>query len=168
VRSECNDADDGDTGPNDLQNKPILTSAATSSTATTSSTRDISEFSAPSSVKDAAGPRVKSVTSAENATGVSPTANVTALFSEAMNSSTVNATTVQLKNAGTTTNVSAMVSYDPATHKATLNPGASLSRGAKYVATVTTGTKDLAGNALDQDPAKTGNQAKVWSFTIHQ
>jgi hypothetical protein len=36
------------------------------------------------------------------------------------------------------------------------------------VATVTTGTKDLAGNALDQDPAKTGNQAKLWSFTVRQ
>ena len=119
-------------------------------------------------MKDTAAPRVKSVAPAENATGVSPTANVSALFSETMTSSTVNAATVKLRKAGTTKNVSATVSYAPATKKATLNPAASLSRGAKYVVTATTGTKDLAGNALDQDPVKTGNQAKVWSFTIHR
>ena len=120
------------------------------------------------SVKDAAAPRVKSVSPAENATGVSPSANVAAVFSEAMKSSTVNATTVKLRKAGTTTNVSATVSYNQTTHKATLNPGASLRRGAKYVVTATTGAQDLAGNALDQDPAKAGNQAKVWSFTVHR
>ena len=105
---------------------------------------------------------------ANNATGVSPTANVTAVFSEAMDFSTINASTFNLKKAGTTKNVSATVSYDAAAKKATLDPASSLTRGAKYVATVTTGTKDLDGNALDQDPTKTGNQPRVWSFTVHQ
>ena len=85
-----------------------------------------------------------------------------------MDPSSVKATTFTLKKAGTTTKVSATVSYDQATHKATLDPGASLTRSAKYVATVTTGTKDLAGNALDQNPSTAGNQPKTWSFTVQK
>ena len=53
--------------------------------------------------------------------------------------------------------------------KATLDPyGTSskvLASKTKYKAIVTTGAKDVAGNALDQDPAASGNQQKVWYFT---
>jgi hypothetical protein len=31
---------------------------------------------------------------------------------------------------------------------------------------VTTGVKDLAGNALDQNPTTAGNQPKPWFFTV--
>jgi hypothetical protein len=52
--------------------------------------------------------------------------------------------------------------------RATLNPhGTSstlLARKTKYKVTVTTGTKDKAGNALDQKPSAVGNQNKVWYF----
>jgi hypothetical protein len=61
---------------------------------------------------------------------------------------------------------STTITYDPATKKSTLDPAATLKRGARYVATVTTGAKDLAGNALDQAPNTAGNQARVWSFTV--
>lgn len=37
---------------------------------------------------------------------------------------------------------------------------------ATYIAAVTRGTKDLAGNALDQDPATAGNQPKIWRFKV--
>jgi hypothetical protein len=40
--------------------------------------------------------------------------------------------------------------------------------GATYVATVTTGAKDLAGNALDQDQSLAGKQPKSWKFTIRK
>jgi len=53
--------------------------------------------------------------------------------------------------------------------KATLNPyGTSptlLTSKTKYKAVVTTGAKDVAGNALDQDPSAAGNQQKAWYFT---
>jgi hypothetical protein len=232
----ANDAGDVDSGPNNLQNFPVLASAATSSSATTvkgtlnsttnasftieffsnpaggdegetflggqsvttnasgnvsftfqpqskvaagrnitaTATRvlsgvptDTSEFSAPMTTTEAvASPTVVNTVPANGATGVSPTANVSAVFSAAMDPSTINATTFKLKKAGTTTKVSASVTYDPATKTVTLNPATNLKRGAKYVATVTTGAKDLAGNALDQDPNTAGNQAKVWSFTV--
>jgi hypothetical protein len=52
--------------------------------------------------------------------------------------------------------------------RATLNPhGTSstlLAARTRYKAVVTTGAKDLAGNALDQNPT-TGNQQKSWAFT---
>jgi hypothetical protein len=45
-----------------------------------------------------------------------------------------------------------------------LNPNNNLRRGTKYKAVVTTGTMDLAGNQLDQNPSDTGDQQKVWFF----
>jgi hypothetical protein len=105
-------------------------------------------------------------TPANNATGVAQGANVTATFSEAMKASTINTTTFNLKRSGTSTNLSATVTYDATAKKATLNPSANLVSGATYVATVTTGAKDLAGNSLDQNPTTAGNQPKTWTFKV--
>ncbi len=92
---------------------------------------------------------------------------VTATFSEAMDAATLNDAegdgNFTLKN-GTQT-VAANVSYDSATKTATLTPNADLAYSTEYTATVSTGAKDLAGNALDQDSAASGNQAKTWTFT---
>ncbi len=56
--------------------------------------------------------------------------------------------------------------------KATLNPfGTSitkLAKNAKYKATVTTGARDLAGNAQDQNPSLLGNQPKSWAFIVRR
>lgn len=116
------------------------------------------------------------------ATGVSPSANVTATFSEAMNANTLrNATTsrsttftLARRNAdGTRTLIAAKVSYAVTTtatggkvYRATLNPDANLQLGRTYVATVTTGARDAAGNPLDQSPTLAGNQPKTWSFKV--
>ena len=99
-------------------------------------------------------------------TRVSPTANVTATFSEAMDAVTIDGTTFKLFKMGTTTAIGAALTYDPATKKAVLNPNANLKRGAKYKAVVTTGARDLAGNTLDQNPTLSGAQPKQWSFTV--
>ena len=78
------------------------------------------------------------------------------------------ACTTRLLNAnGTTTKVTANVSYDAATKKAILTPPSNLSPGT-YKATVTTGAKNLAGNALDQNPNISGDQSKSWKFTVVQ
>jgi len=37
---------------------------------------------------------------------------------------------------------------------------------ATYKAVVSTGAKDLAGNALDQNPTLSGLQQKAWTFTV--
>ena len=115
---------------------------------------------------DTTAPKVNRVVPAENATGVAPGANVSAIFSEAMRASSINTNTVKLFKAGTTTPLGAGVSYDAERKKAVLNPNANLQLGKKYKAVVTVGTRDLAGNQLDQNPSLTGNQPKVWFFTV--
>jgi subtilisin family serine protease len=115
---------------------------------------------------DTASPSVVGTSPANNATGVLRGANVRATFSEAVQASTINTTTFRLRKSGTTTNIAAALSYDPATKRATLNPNVDLKAGATYVATVTTGAKDLAGNQLDQDPNTAGNQPKSWQFKV--
>jgi len=128
---------------------------------------------------DTTAPKVMTTSPANNTTGIASGVNVTATFSEAMDASTtdgdpstINATTFKLfkLNAdGTTTMVTAAVSYDAATKKAILNPSTNLSLGRTYKATVTTSVQDLAGNRLDQDQTPSnGNQPKNWKFTVRR
>jgi hypothetical protein len=124
----------------------------------------------PTSTTDSVPPTVSSTSPAKNTTGIATTANVIATFSEEMKASSINtpATTfklVKLNTDGTTTKVTANVSYVAATKQATLDPASNLSSGT-YKATVTTGAQDLAGNALDQKPNIAGNQSKSWKFMV--
>jgi N-acetylglucosamine-6-sulfatase len=117
---------------------------------------------------DATAPRVTITSPAANAVGVSPSANLTATFSENMQASSVNATTFELLQRGTKTKVGATVrTYSASTRKATLDPTNSLQRGATYDARLTTGARDLVGNHLDQNGSSTGLQQKVWTFTVN-
>ena len=113
---------------------------------------------------DTRAPKVNGVVPAENATGVAPAVNVRATFSEAMSASSITTDTVKLFRAGTTSPIAAVISYE--TKTATLNPDIDLRLGTKYKAVVTTGTRDLASNRLDQDATLSGNQSKRWFFTI--
>jgi probable HAF family extracellular repeat protein len=121
---------------------------------------------------DKSAPKVVdgSVIPKEDATGVDRTTNVMATFSEDMDASSINGTTFKLFKKGSTTKISATVSYpDPTTRTATLNPFGStttrLARGTTYKAVVTTGATDMAGNQLDQNPTLDGSQQKTWFFT---
>lgn len=113
---------------------------------------------------DVAAPEVARVTPAEGTRNVSPRANVTAAFSEAMDGSTLNGRTFSLsKKEGASAKVAAKVAYDPAARRAVLNPSDGLRPGTTYVATVgggSGGPKDLAGNAL--------SAKKTWSFTVRR
>ena len=115
---------------------------------------------------DTEPPRVASTVPGSNATAVAPSANPTATFSEGMDGGTINATTFKLLESGSTTRLPAAISYSASTDTATLDPTNSLRAGVTYKAVVTTGAKDLAGNPLDQNTAKTGLQQKAWSFTV--
>jgi hypothetical protein len=116
---------------------------------------------------DPVHPWVTSTVPAATAKGVAPGANVTATFSEAMNASTINGSTVKLFKAGTTNQILAAVTYNETAKQAILDPYNNLRRGTKYKAAVTTGARDLAGNQLDQDQdPSNGLQQKGWSFTI--
>jgi Bacterial Ig-like domain/Thrombospondin type 3 repeat len=115
-------------------------------------------------------PKVMLTSPGNNTTGIAPTKNVTASFSEAMDASTINGTTfklVRLNTDGTTTRVTGVtVSYSATPKKAILNPSSNLSSRRTYKATVTTGAQDLQNNPLDQNPNIEGNQSKSWKFTV--
>ena len=124
------------------------------------------------SSQDTAAPTVTATQPADGATGVQRGATLTATFSEAMDAATINGSTFMLYRVtsdGTKqiTNVAVGLSSDGL--KATLDPFGSsatlLAKNTKYSAVVTPGTKDLAGNALDQDPTEAGGQQKAWTFT---
>ncbi|MDQ4129271.1 MAG: Ig-like domain-containing protein [Actinomycetota bacterium] len=119
-----------------------------------------SEFSKAVTVQDAP-PAVAGVTPQAGATGVSDETNVTATFSEALRSSTVDGTTFVLVRKGTSTRVPAVVRYDAERKRAVLNPSEPLRAGAAYVARVRggeDGVKDLANKPLAD--------TKAWGFTV--
>lgn len=100
-------------------------------------------------------------------TGISPTANVIAVFSEAMNEASVEKTnasglptTFTLKKKGTTRTLAATVVYSQptaTTFKAVLNPSSNLRAGTTYIAKLTSAATDVAGNPL---------VVKTWTFRV--
>ena len=120
-------------------------------------------------------PRVISTMPTAGATGVAPSSNLTATFSEKMDPASITTSTFKLFKVnpdGTQTqitNVAVSLSTDGL--GATLNPfGTSttthLARGTKYKGVITTGARDVAGNQLDQNTTTAGLQQKAWSFTV--
>jgi hypothetical protein len=89
-----------------------------------------------------------------------------ATFSEDMLASTTNGNTFKLFKKGSTTQITAAVSYEASTDTATLSPNRDLTGGVTYKAVVTTGAKDLADNALDQNSSTAGSQQMMWLFTV--
>ena len=107
---------------------------------------------------DTTAPTVSSFTPTSGATNISTSSNVEATFSEDMDSSTITDQNFTLAKQGSSTPVTpTQVSFDSATKKATLDPGSDLEANTTYTATITTGVKDRAGNALAQQVS--------WSFT---
>lgn len=95
---------------------------------------------------DTTRPTITSVSPANNATGVSVATTVYANFSEALDPATVTTLTFTLK-AGATS-IAGAVTYDAALFRAIFTPTSNLSNSTTYTATITTGVRDVAGNAL--------------------
>ena len=106
---------------------------------------------APMAQGDSTPPTVTAKSPPAGATGVSPSINVTAIFSEAIQSATLS---FVLRNSSNQA-VSALVSYDPVTRKATLDPDSALAGSQQFTATIS-GVRDLANNLMTQ---------VSWSFT---
>ena len=108
---------------------------------------------------DANPPVVTTVTPANAATNINITTSVTGIFSEALNASTVNSSTVELRN-GSNALVAATVTYNATTNTATLTPSSDLAYSTVYTAKIkggASGVKDIAGNAMVND--------YTWTFT---
>jgi hypothetical protein len=104
---------------------------------------------------DTTPPTVNSTNPLNGATGV---AVITVSFSEAMTASTISTANFTLTGPGATP-VAGTVSYNAATYIATFTPSSALAASTAYTATVTSGVKDVAGNALAVNHA--------WSFTTN-
>src|SRR5580658_9064618 len=110
------------------------------------------------SATSCAAPTVISVAPPNLATAICPNAVVTATFSEAMNSSTINSTTFTLTAPGTPpVAVEGTVTYVASSDVATFTPTNPLALNTLYTATITTGAQDLAGDSLASN--------YVWTFT---
>ena len=108
---------------------------------------------------DTTPPVVNSVTPANTAGNVSTSANISAVFNEPLDATTVSGATFELRDS-TTALVPATVTYNNATRTATLDPTAALAYSTAYTAKLISGTsgiKDVAGNELASD--------YTWSFT---
>lgn len=106
------------------------------------------------SAPDTTAPTVISTYPVDMATGVAINTNITATFSEAMNPATITSTTFTVTAPGPTP-VSGAVTYGGST--TTFTPASALAPNTVYVATITTGVRDMAGNAMAVN--------KTWSFT---
>ena len=102
---------------------------------------------------DVTPPSVVTTVPASGATGFDVDANVTASFSEAVDPTSVNGTTIRLSS--TAGSVAGVVSLSGQT--ATFNPSSPLAYSTAYTARVTTGVEDLAGNNMTSE--------RVWTFT---
>ena len=105
-----------------------------------------------SRIADTTAPTVISTAPVDLAPSIAINTNITATFREAMNPATINSTTFTLKQG--TTPVTGTVTYVGNT--AVFNPSVNLAGTTTYTATITTGAKDLAGNALAAP--------KTWNF----
>jgi hypothetical protein len=99
-------------------------------------------------------PTIVSVGPVKGASGICPNTLVIATFSEAMNPTTINATTFTLTDPAS---VTGQVTYDAPSHVATFTPASNLALNTTYAATITTGAQDLFGNSLASN--------YVWTFT---
>jgi hypothetical protein len=102
---------------------------------------------------DITPPTVGSSIPVNAATGIALNSKPAVTFSEAIDPLTISATTFSLKQG--TVLISGTVAYTGLV--ATFTPAASLTAGTVYTVTITTGAKDLAGNALASN--------YVWTFT---
>ena len=116
-------------------------------TATDSSGNTASATITVTRLVDTTPPTVVSTSPIAAATGVAVNAALVATFNEAMDPASVTTGTITLKD-NLNNPIAASVSYDALTLRARLTPSSLLNYSTTYTATLTTGVRDAAGNAL--------------------
>ncbi len=96
---------------------------------------------------------------ANNATGVEPTANVTATFPFDVLGASVDATTVTLNDGSS---VAGLVSFDGATNVATFDPDSKLALLREHTIAVTNGITNLSGDPITQAQASFTTRDGAW------
>jgi len=112
---------------------------------------------------DTTPPTVSSVSPETGVSDVPIDTVITAAFSEAIDSSTINTNSFTLAGS----EISGTVTYDPATYTATFTPSAPLDYNHTYTATLSTAISDAAGNPLAEPYTWSfTTESAEWSFAI--
>jgi hypothetical protein len=112
---------------------------------------------------DATPPSVSSFSPSSGVSGVAPATAPVVTFNEAMDASTINASTVFVRNANNDV-VPATVTYNASTNAATITPTTALSSSTAYAIVVkggAAGVKDSSGNALTADVTSAFTTASI-------
>ena len=109
---------------------------------------------------DAAAPTIISTNPIDAASGVPVNSTVNATFSEAMDASTISTGTFTVAQSGVPGDLAGIVTYDAPSKVGTFKSSSNLAPSTTYIATISTGAADLAGNAL-----VAGAAPNPWSFT---
>lgn len=126
-----------------------LTATATDAAGNTSSASTVVSITV-----DTTAPTINTPFPADGATSILTNSVVSATFSEAMDDTTITASTFTLSGTSTLTG---SISYNPSTLTATFTPTNSLKPGTSHTATLTTAVTDTVGNEL--------STVNSWSFT---
>lgn len=102
-------------------------------------------------------PKVSATKPASGRTDVKRDTNITATFSEQMNSSRLSSRTIKVADMSTGYDEGVDVSCDNPCRTVTIDPYSKLAKNTQYKATITTKATDLSGKAL--------NKNYVWTFT---
>ncbi len=145
----------GSTGSASSSSGSKSTSGSASSSSGGSSSGSASSSSGTSSGEGSTVPTVLSSSPTSGATAVPLNASVSATFSEAMDPTTLTATTVTVTSGAPAVAVAGTVAY--ASSKAIFWPASQLASNTAFTATITTGAKSAAGVALAND--------YTWGFT---
>jgi Big-like domain-containing protein/fibronectin type III domain protein len=97
---------------------------------------------------DITPPTVLTTSPGNGASGISRSATATATFSEPMDPNTINTSTFNLRISASGALIPGTVTYNPTTRVAEFDPTDQLPNQIQVTTTVTTGAKDLSGNAL--------------------
>ncbi len=147
-----------DTGSNNLEYSVGLTfqfGGVRKVVAAVADTSKVAAIADTPEVADVAAPTVTFTSPVKGGTAVHANQVVNVAFSEDMDQETLTPATVTLKQGDTP--VSGMVTSTAST--ATFTPTSTLEKGTGYTATITTGAKDLAGNAMAHD--------YMWTFSAY-
>ena len=106
---------------------------------------------------DTTQPTVQGMSPGGGASNIQVNSVIKVMFSEPMLESSISTSTFTLRIADTTTTIGGQVSLSSDGKTATFDPSSNLATSTRYVATIFTGAKDLAGNTL--------SQSKKWSFS---
>jgi hypothetical protein len=104
---------------------------------------------------DTTAPSISLVSPTDEATGVVINPNVTVVFSESMDSTTINDTNFTLSSSSG--QITGTVTYDAVSKTATFTVSSNLTYATEYTASMAAGVKDVVGNQM--------GTASTWSFT---